>query len=171
MTVRPACLGKERSSKLEQRGWEEDKQTFTSFPGSKSCSKTQAHFLHLYWPSWALCCLFKKSCQKFFPVSITWAMLKLCCYSKSSCSGNAPHGLVFPAGGKPTCNGLQCRDFSAASCCYSPACADITGQPQQRKTLSQPNHRTVGTGRTFPSSCSLCIGTKSERNFSPQRKP
>lgn len=82
-----------------------------------------------YWPSWALCSLFEKSCQKCFPVSIIWAMLKLCCYSKPSCSGNAPQRLVSSAGGEPTCNGLRCRDFSASSCSYSSACADITDQP------------------------------------------
>lgn len=76
-------------------------------------------------------------------------MLKLCCHSKPSCSGNGPHGLVSSAGGGPTCNGLQCFDFSAASCCYSSACAYITDQPQQRKTLSQPNHRTVRDWQDF----------------------
>lgn len=77
-------------------------------------------------------------------------MPKLCCYSKSSCSGNAPRGLVSSAGGGSTCNGLQCHDFSTASCCYSSACADITDQPQQRKILNQPNHRTVWDWQDFP---------------------
>lgn len=156
VTVRPACLGKEGSSKLEQRGSEEGKQICTSFQaanpaqGHKHASCTISRFCSiLYWPSRDLCCLFGKSRQKCFPVSMIWAMLKLCCYSKPSCSGNAPHGLVSSAGGRPTCNGLRCCDFSAASCCYSSACTDITGQPQQRKTQSQPNHRTVWDWQDF----------------------
>lgn len=117
----------------------------------------------LPWPPWTPCYLFGKPCQKCFTVSIIWAMLKLCCYSKPTRSENAPRRLVYTAGSGSARIRLPCRDFSFRL----PPCAGYTllgltslARPQPRpqsrglsgrKTLSQPNHRTVWDRQVFPS--------------------